>query len=87
MTQHEQTIKSVIAVQLRVPMELLEDEFRLDELGLDSLTSAEVVLGVERRFGVRLALAESGSVFTRDTTLRDFVALLATELERAQCPS
>lgn len=85
MNEQVQSIKSVIADKLRVPADFLSDDFKLDEVGLDSLTSAEVVLGVEKRFGVRLDLSESVEPFTRDTTLSEFVGLLSGLLERALC--
>ncbi|MEY4508036.1 MAG: Phosphopantetheine attachment site [Pseudomonadota bacterium] len=85
MNDNTQTIKTVIATKLRVPADFLSDDFKLDELGLDSLSSAEVVLGVEKHFGVRLDLTQSEQPFTRDTTLREFVALLVGLLERTRC--
>lgn len=81
------TIKHVLAEKLRVSQAFLEDDFTLDELGLDSLTSAEIVLGVEKSTGVRLDLAALGERLSRDTKLVDLVTALANMLEQSRCPA
>lgn len=87
MSAYVTTIKQVLAEKLRVSASFLEDDFTLEELGLDSLTSAEVVLGVEKRTGVRLDLSALGERLSRDTKLADLVTAMADMLEQSPCPA
>jgi acyl carrier protein len=82
MSQTVSIIKQVLAEKLRVSQDFLEDDFTLEELGLDSLTSAEVVLGVEKRLGVRIDVAALGDAMSRETTLGELVATMASMLEQ-----
>jgi acyl carrier protein len=87
MNPHVSIIKQVLADKLRVSQSFLEDDYTLEELGLDSLTSAEIVLGVEKRTGVRLELSELGEQLSRDTKLVELITAMADMLEQAQCPA
>jgi acyl carrier protein len=80
-------IMSFIAQKLRIGAENLRPEYTLDELGLDSLTSAEVVLGVEKLYGLRLNFEAASAAIDRHTTLSTFVELIASLIESARCPS
>jgi acyl carrier protein len=82
MSQTVSIIKQVLAEKLQVSQDFLEDDFTLDELGLDSLTSAEVVLGVEKRIGVRLDVAALGDAMSGETTLGELIATMASMLEQ-----
>lgn len=58
-------LKQEISEILRLPVSRLDSQRPLQELGLDSLMSVELVVAVEERFGVRLAvmeLSESSSI-------------------------
>jgi acyl carrier protein len=82
MSQTVSIIKQVLAEKLQVSQDFLEDDFTLDELGLDSLTSAEVVLGVEKRLGIRIDVAALGDAMAGETTLGELVATMARMLEQ-----
>lgn len=87
MSQHIAIIKQVLSEKLRVSEDFLDDDFTLDELGLDSLTSAEVVLGVEKRLGVRIDVSALGETLTRETRLGELIGVMAGMLEEAPCPA
>jgi len=79
------SIHAVIAQKLRVTPDYLQQEFTLDEFGLDSLASAEVVLGVEKAFGIRIDFEAISASFSRDTKLSEFIAMIARIVEQSQC--
>lgn len=87
MDQHVSMIRQVLAEKLRVSEELLEDNTTLEELGVDSLTSAEIVIGVERRAGIRLELSEIGDYLARDTKLHELIGAMVTMLQQAAAPA
>jgi len=87
MEQNISVIKQVLSEKLRVSEDFLDDEYTLDELGLDSLTSAEVVLGVETRLGVRIDVSALGESLTRETRLGELIQRMAGMLEAAACPT
>lgn len=76
------TIKQVLAEKLRVSQDFLDDQFTLEELGLDSMAAAEVVLGVEERLGVRLDVAALGEAMSGETTLAELIATLTSMLDQ-----
>jgi acyl carrier protein len=84
---NDSIIRQVLADKLRVSREFLEDDFTLEELGLDSLTSAEIVLGVEKRAGVRLDLSELGDRLSRETKLGELIEAMASMLDHARGPA
>jgi len=58
-------LKQEISEILRLPASRLDSQRPLQELGLDSLMSVELVVAVEERFGIRLSvmeLSESSSI-------------------------
>lgn len=78
------TVTTVVSEKLRVDRELLTPEFTLDELGLDSLTSAEVVLAIEKKLGLKLDFEGAAVAFDRDTTLSQFVDLVVQLVQEAR---
>jgi acyl carrier protein len=86
-SQHDSIIRQVLADKLRVSRDFLEDDFTLEELGLDSLTSAEIVLGVEKRAGIRLDLGALGEHLSRETKLGELIATMASMLDHARGPA
>jgi acyl carrier protein len=84
--QHDLIVRQVLADKLRVSRDFLEDDFTLEELGLDSLTSAEIVLGVEKRAGIRLDLSTLSERLSRDTKLGELIATMASMLDHARGP-
>lgn len=83
MTQHVALIRQILAEKLRVSEELLDDETTLEELGVDSLTSAEIVIGFERHAGVRIEIEDIGDHLGRNTTLGEFIGAMAVTFEQA----
>lgn len=64
-------LKQQISEILRLPADRLNTARALQELGLDSLMSVELVVAVEERFGIRLPVMELGESSTIDKlTLR-----------------
>jgi acyl carrier protein len=47
-------VAEIVARELRVPPSRVRPESRLADLGADELGGLEVVMGLERRFGVRI---------------------------------
>ncbi|HKU41135.1 MAG TPA: acyl carrier protein [Polyangiales bacterium] len=84
---NDSIIRQVLADKLRVSRDFLEDDFTLEELGLDSLTSAEIVLGVEKRAGIRLDLSALGERLSRDTKLGELIAAMSSMLDDARGPA
>ncbi|MFJ2605698.1 acyl carrier protein [Streptomyces sp. NPDC091279] len=48
------TVRSVLTTSLRVPHDEIHPDATLDQLGLDSLALAELVLVLHERFGVKI---------------------------------
>ncbi len=48
-------------------------ETRLDELSMDSLTFSEVLINVEKKFGVNLDEIQEGSSVKHDSTVAHFI--------------
>ena len=87
MPEHVVLIKQVLTDKLRVSQDFLDDDYTLEELGLDSLTSAEIVLGVEKRARTRLEVSALGERLSRDTKLGELIQAMAEMLESARCPA
>ena len=71
-------LKEVVAAELRVPAARLSDGATLNEIGLDSLAFAEVVIAVEQRLARPL---DAGAIARRANgkmTLRELLDLMAT---------
>jgi acyl carrier protein len=50
----EESVRELLAGFFKLPAARLSSETRLDELGLDSLGSVELLFEIEQRFGVRV---------------------------------
>jgi acyl carrier protein len=70
-------IKAIIADKMSVPPSYLDEDFTLDEMGLDSLMAAEVVLGVEERFAVALDMPRIAQSLKPETKLNELLALVS----------
>lgn len=49
-------VRSIIAKSLNIPVERLEPDTRLDELGAESLDVIEIVFGLEEKFDITIPL-------------------------------
>ena|ERR1700730_11595049 len=49
-------VKRIIAKNLRVPIERLTDDTRLEDLGAESLDIIEIVYDIEEKFGINVTI-------------------------------
>jgi acyl carrier protein len=54
-------VKRIIAAGLRVPIEQLTDETRLEDLGAESLDIIEIVYDIEEKFGIDVTIKSGES--------------------------
>ena len=73
-------VKRIIAAGLRVPIEQLTDETRLEELGAESLDIIEIVYDIEEKFGIDITInaAESSRPLKSETVGAESMAELGT---------
>ncbi|QKZ06101.1 type I polyketide synthase [Pseudomonas eucalypticola] len=69
-------LKQEISEILRLPVARLDASRPLQELGLDSLMSVELVVAVEERFGIRLPVMELSDSSSIDKLTRRIIELL-----------
>src|SRR3977135_817792 len=78
-------VKRIIAKGLRVPIEKLTDDTRLEDLGADSLDTIEIVYDIEEEFGSRMTIkpGESSLLVSSETAGRESMVELGTIAEIA----
>lgn len=70
------TIKDVIAHELGLPAGSVTGEMTIEELGLDSLAFAEVVVAIEKRFGRMIDTTQFAEGLDEKTTMAALVVIL-----------
>lgn len=61
----EEKVKSLIASQLNIPVEKVEDSSRLvEDLGADSLDIVEMLMTLEEEFGINIPDEETANMKT-----------------------
>ncbi len=80
----EPRIKSLIAAELRLPEELLDSEVTIEDLGFDSLTSAEVLLAIEKQLGCSLDAASLVETLSPDTPVEELIRSAAEAASRSR---
>lgn len=81
MTSRKQEIKSLIAAELRVPVESLDEEMTLEAVGFDSLQAAEAILAIEKAFDHQIDAPQIAGALTPDTRLGDLVNMIDGAVE------
>src|SRR6266849_683086 len=73
-------VKRIIAKGLRLPIEQLTDDTRLEELGADSLDIIEIVYDLEEKFGISITIkpGESSLLVKSDTAGTESMEELGT---------
>lgn len=69
-------IKDVIAHELGLPAGSVTAEMTIEELGLDSLAFAEVVVAIEKRFGRMIDTTQFAEGLDERTTVAELVIIL-----------
>ena len=82
MTSLPTEIRAVIAARTGLAPERLTDELTIEDIGLDSLGTAELLLAVEERLDRSLNTEVLRGRFSREMRLGDLVALI----EQASAP-
>ena len=82
MTSLPVEIRAVIAARTGLAPERLTDELTIEDIGLDSLGTAELLLAVEERLDRSLNTEVLRGRFSREMRLGDLVALI----EQASAP-
>lgn len=80
----EPRIKSLIAAELRLSEDLLDGDLTIEDLGFDSLTSAEVLLAIEKQLGCSLDAASLVETLSPDTPVQDLITSAATAAARSR---
>ena len=73
-------IRSMVVKHARFGAHRVTDDSTVDELGLDSLATAEMLLAVEERLGRRFDVEALDGRITPRTSVRELVALLEQSL-------
>ena len=84
MTEMELRIKSMIAAELRLDEEQLTGDLTLEDLGFDSLTSAEVLMAIEKRLGRAIGSARLMESFNEDTSIDEMIAVVAATAQASK---
>ncbi|MGE7990784.1 SDR family NAD(P)-dependent oxidoreductase [Pseudomonas sp. NPDC089554] len=82
-----QMLKAEVCEILRLPAARLDSTRPLQELGLDSLMSMELVVALEERFGIRLPVMELSDSSSIDKLSVRLLALLRGESSDAAAPA
>ena len=77
-------IRRVIATELRLSEELLDGDVTFEDLGLDSLTSVEVLLAIEKQLKCTLDAAQLVETHSPDTPLSVFISSIADTVAPAR---
>lgn len=79
-------VKRIIAKGLRLPIEQLTDDTRLEYLGADSLDIIEIVYDIEEKFGIDVTIkpGESSLLVGSDTAGTESMVELGTIAEIAR---
>jgi acyl carrier protein len=77
-------IRAIVASRLGIGPGHLEDDSRIEQLGLDSVALAEVLVAVAEFYAVEIAADEIAARVTPVMTLRDLIDAFCTSIERAQ---
>jgi acyl carrier protein len=81
LNERQTQIRDAIARELRVPPHCLKDSHTLEEMGLDSLASAEIVLAIEQMLKAPLDTSLIAASITRDTRLAELIAAIDAAVE------
>jgi len=73
-------IKDVIAAELGLNAEAVSDDNTIEDLGLDSLAFAEVVVSLERHFKTMIDTTTFVEDLTEKTTVGELIAIFSTAL-------
>jgi acyl carrier protein len=73
-------IRSVIVGKLGLSDGAVKDEMTLEELGLDSLLAAEILIAIEQRLGSAVDASAISGMVGRDTPLGELIDLVITSL-------
>lgn len=73
-------IRDVIAAELGLNAEAVSDENTIEDLGLDSLAFAEVVVSLERHFKTMIDTTTFVEDLTEKTTVGELIAIFSTAL-------
>ncbi len=74
----------MIATELRLSEELLDGDVTFEDLGLDSLTSVEVLLAIEKQLKCTLDAAQLVETHSPDTPLSVFISSIADTVAPAR---
>lgn len=87
-------VRTVIAKSLKIPIEQLTPDARLDELGAESLDVIEIVFELEEKFnisipfkadeGMRLRIPDKGGSVEMEFSTVDDIAKIVKKLTEAQ---
>ena len=79
-------VKRIIAKGLRLPIERLTDDTRLEDLGADSLDIIEIVYDLEEKFGISITIkpGESSLLLKPETPGTDSMVELGTVADIAR---
>ncbi len=79
-------VKRIIAKGLRLPIEQLTDDTRLEELGADSLDIIEIVYDLEEKFGISITIkpGESSLLLKPETPGAESMVELGTVADIAR---
>jgi len=79
-------VKRIIAKGLRLPIEQLTDDTRLEELGADSLDIIEIVYDLEEKFGISITIkpGESSLLLKPETPGTESMVELGTVADIAR---
>lgn len=76
-------IRSLIAAELRLSEDLLDDDLTIEDLGFDSLTSAEVLLAIEKQLGCSLDASSLVETLSPDTLVVELIQATAEAAARS----
>jgi acyl carrier protein len=83
MNDRRAEIKEIIASELKVSPNLLDESMTLESLGLDSLQASEVMIAIEEKFDCQVDVSQVSSLFSRDTRLRELLDTLLSAIGEA----
>lgn len=77
-------IKAIVASRLGVGPARLDDDSRIEQLGLDSVAFAEILMAVAESYAVEIAADTVAARITPVMTLRDLINAFYMSVECAQ---